>query len=129
MEVRIELQNDGTFIAYNVGSDDMVAIGTGDTVEEAKADFYNSLEELAETMTQEEKSRLITEPVFHFDISSLFEYYKVINVAAFAKLVNINANLLRQYKMGKTYISDKQIAKIEDGIHNLGKELCELKLT
>lgn len=128
MEVRIEKDADGTYIAYSVGENDMVIIGRGDSVKEAKEDFYNSMEEMLEDMTVEEKS-LITEPVFHFDISSLFEYYKVINVSAFAKLIGINACLLRQYKMGKTYVSDKQIEKIEDGIHELGKELCELKLT
>lgn len=128
MEVRIEKQNDGSYIAYNVDTDGLAAIGTGDTVSEAKEDFANSLEELAEDMTPQEKERLITTPVFHFDISSLFEYYKVINVSALAKFLGMNDTLLRQYKKGNTYISDKQLTKIENGIHALGKELCELRL-
>lgn len=129
MEVKIEKQSDGSYIAYNVGVEGLVAIGTGDTVSEAKADFANSLEEMAEDMTEEEKARLITKPVFHFDISSLFEYYKVINVSAFAKMFGMNDTLLRQYKRGDTYISDKQIERIESGIHELGRELCELRLS
>lgn len=129
MEVRIEKQADGTYIAYNVGVKGLVAIGTGDTVAEAKEDFINSLQEAAEDMTDEKKARLITTPVFHFDISSLFEYYKVINVSAFARLIGMNDALLRQYKKGNTYISDSQIGRIEEGIHSLGKELCELKLS
>lgn len=128
MEVRIEKQKDGSYIAYNIGVDGLVAIGTGDTVSEAKNDFANSLEEMAEDMTEEERDRLITEPVYHFDISSLFEYYKVINVSAFAKMCGMNDTLLRQYKRGGVYISDNQIERIENGIHKLGKELCELKL-
>lgn len=128
MNVRIEKQADGTYIAYNIDSEGFVAIGTGDSVTEAKEDFYNSLEELAEDMDDAEKARKITTPCFQFDISSLFEYYGVINVSAFAKRIGINATLLRQYKQGNTYISDKQLAKIEDGIHKLGKELCELTL-
>ncbi len=132
MEVRIEKQNDGSYIAYNTGDEKFVIIGTGETVAEAKEDFFNSIEETKETYEEEGLAipeALNEKPNFHFDLSSLFEYYKVINVSAFAKIVGINATLLRQYKQGNTYVSDKQIEKIETGIHQLGKELCELKLS
>lgn len=49
MNVIIEKQNDGTFIAYNTGCDKFTALGTGSTIEEAKADFFNSLDEMKET--------------------------------------------------------------------------------
>lgn len=129
MEVRIEKQGDGSYIAYNVGVNGMVAIGTGGSVREAKEDFENSLEEMKEDMTDEEILRIITVPEYHFDISSLFEYYKVINISAFAKLLGMNDTLLRQYKKGDTYISERQLKRIEKGIHNLGRELCELRLS
>ena len=128
MEVRIEKQGDGTYIAYNVDTEGMVAIGTGENVTEAKEDFMNSLEEMSEDMTEEERRRLITAPVYHFDISSLFEYYKVINMRAFARMMGMNDTLLRQYKKGGTYISEQQAARIEDGSHRLGRELSELRI-
>ncbi len=128
MEVRIEKQSDGSYIAYNVGVKGMVAIGTGESVAEAKRDFENSLEEMAEDMTAEEKEAMISTPVYRFDISSLFEYYKVINMSAFARMIGMNDTLLRQYKKGDTYISENQIEKIESGIHRLGKELCAVTL-
>lgn len=129
MDVRIEKQEDGSYIAYSNNVPGIVAIGTGDTVSEAKDDFMNTLDELAEDMTEEEKSEKITAPVFHFDLSSLFEYYKVINVSAFARMFGMNDTLLRQYKKGNTYVSDAQVARIEDNIHKLGAELASLKLT
>lgn len=129
MEVRIEKQADGSFTAYSVGVPGIVAIGTGLSVREAKADFENSLEEIAEDMSPAERAAIITTPEYHFDISSLFEYYKVINISAFAKRLGMNDTLLRQYKQGNTYISDKQLDKIESGIHTLGRELCELRLS
>lgn len=128
MEVRIEKQKDGTYIAYNVGVPGLVAIGTGESVREAKEDFNASLVELAEDMTDDERERLMTVPEFHFDISSLFEYFNVINVTAFARMIEMNAALLRQYKIGNTYISDKQLEKIEAGIRSLGKELESIRL-
>lgn len=129
MEVRIEKQNDGSYIAYNPGVKGMVAIGTGESVAEAKADFENSLEEMKEDMSEEEIAKMISDPEYHFDISSLFEYYKVINVSAFARLIGMNDTLLRQYKRGDTYISTAQLKKIETGINQLGNELVNLRLT
>ena len=106
-------------------------IGTGETVAEAKSDFMNSMQEMIESCKEDGEAiptALTEEPEFFFDVSSLFEYYSVINVSAFAKLVGINDSLLRQYKRGGTYISDAQLGKIEAGIHQLGKEFSSLRL-
>lgn len=129
MKVIIEKDKNGRYIAYNVDVKGMVAIGSGDTVKEAKEDFENSLEELAEDMSVAQKELLISKPEYKFDLSSLFEYYSVLNISALGKFLGINSSLLRQYKRGDTYISEKQLKKIEEGIHVLGKELYELSLT
>lgn len=131
MTVKIEKQSDGTYIAYNTTGDMVQLIGTGDTVAEAKSDFMNSIEEIIESYKEDAQPvpvELTEEPEFYFDVSSLFEYYSVINVSAFAKMVGINDSLLRQYKRGGTYISDVQLCKIEAGIHQLGREFSSLRL-
>lgn len=131
MKVQIEKQSDGTYIAYNTTGDMVQLIGTGDTVAEAKSDFMNSIEEIIESYKEDAQPvpvELTEEPEFYFDVSSLFEYYSVINVSAFAKMVGINDSLLRQYKRGCTYISDAQLCKIEAGIHQLGREFSSLRL-
>lgn len=129
MKVRIEKKEDGTYTAYNIGVPGLVAIGTGETAEEAKEDFRNSLEEMAELMTEGEKAQLLSEPEFVFDISSVFDFYPVINMSAFASRIGMNGSLLRQYKRGGVYISESQMVRIEEGIHQLGKELSSLSLT
>ena len=131
MEVSIEKQSDGRYIAYNTTGDKVSIIGTGDTVKEAKEDFFNSVKEVrgdyvdrSETVPAE-----LDESVdFRFDLSSLFEYYSIFNVSALGKYLGINPGLMRQYKKGDTPISDVQLSKIEDGIHRLGKELAALSL-
>ncbi|MDY6258621.1 MAG: hypothetical protein SPL53_02160 [Bacteroidales bacterium] len=131
MKVQIEKQDDGSYIAYNTTGDMLQLIGTGETVAEAKSDFMNSMQEMIESCKEDGEAiptALTEEPEFFFDVSSLFEYYSVINVSAFAKLVGINDSLLRQYKRGGTYISDAQLGKIEAGIHQLGKEFSSLRL-
>ena len=131
MIVNIEKQNDGTYIAYNKSGDDVALIGTGNTVSEAKDDFFNSVQETIEACQDNGikiPAPLQEEVTFKFDLSSLFEYYSVLNVSAFARYLGINDTLMRQYKKGNTYISDSQLRKIENGIHALGQEFSNLRL-
>lgn len=106
-------------------------IGTGDTVKEAKEDFFNSLEEVSSDYIERGQTvpaELTAEVEFHFDISSLFEYYSMFNVSALGRYLGINPGLMRQYKKGDTPISDAQLEKIESGIHRLASELSSLSL-
>lgn len=131
MNVVIEKQKSGTFIAYNKDGDNISLIGEGNTVSEAKDDFFSSMQEVIDTCKETGiavPSFLEEEPVFKFDVSSLFEYYNMINVSAFARYLGINEGLLRQYKKGGTYISENQLKRIESGIHALGMEFSRLKL-
>lgn len=128
--VIIETQDDGTYVAYN-DTLEGTCIGTGETIEEAKKDYFNTLNEISEMYTEEGRETpdfCKIKPVFKFDLKTFFEHYSSINIAGFAKFVGINATLLRQYKRGNTYISEKQLQKIEDGVHCLGNELLALKL-
>lgn len=129
--VSIEKQSDGTFIAYNVNVDETTLIGTGETVAEAKEDFYNSMKEDIEICKKEGMKiheALTTEPEFRFDVASLFEYYNFINVSAFARWIGMNESLLRQYKKGNVYVSDVQLKKIEEGFRRLSGDFSRLSL-
>lgn len=131
MEARIEKQSDGTYIAYNTTGEKMTLIGTGDTVKEAKEDFFNTIKEVKETYIElgDGMPECLSEDInFQFDISSLFEYYSMFNVSALGRYLGINPGLMRQYKKGGTPISDAQLEKIESGIHRLASELSSLSL-
>ena len=128
----IEKGVDGGYSVFP--SDDIKSciIGDGATVEEAKADFLNSYEELIRFLKEDglpiPEDLQDVEFEFRYDLSSLFNYFSFINVTQFAKALGINSSLMRQYKTGKAYISDKQADRIEEGIHRLGKQLMEIKL-
>lgn len=131
MKVSIEKQSDGSYIAYNTTGEKVQLIGTGNTVKEAKDDFFNSIDEVLQTYAEigdDIPESLNEEVEFRFDISSLFEYYSMLNASALGRYLGINDSLMRQYRKGDTPISDKQLEKIEAGIHRLGLELAALRL-
>lgn len=131
MTVAIEKDTDGSYIAYNTDTSPYTLIGRGDSVSEAKADFENSMSEVAQSERERTGSVppiLTHAPKYKFDLSSLFDYYTMLNVSAFARFVGINSTLMRQYKQGNTYISERQLTKIEEGIHRLGTEFTNLRL-
>ncbi len=129
--VTIEKDTDGTFVAYNTDDNHYVVIGRGDTVEEAKKDFFNSMAEMAECEVAakgEAAAVLTATPSFSLDIPSLLDYYKVFNMTELAKYLGVNPSLLRHYKKGDTAISAEQTKKIETGLHRLAGELSALQL-
>ena len=131
MKVSIEKQSDGSYIAYNTTGEMVQLIGTGDSVKEAKDDFFNSVEEVKESYISRGDAvpAELTEAIdFNFDISSLFEYYSMFNVSALGRYLGINPGLMRQYKNGDAPISEVQLQKIEAGIHRLANELASLTL-
>jgi len=107
-------------------------IGDGKTVEEAKADFENSVKEMKEAYidTKGKLPKELTNVTFEYkyDIASFFNYFDWINISKFSKRAKINGSLMHHYKGGE-YISQKQIEKIENTLHELGKEISEIKLT
>lgn len=131
MKVTIEKDNDGSYIAYNTDDCKYVLLGRGASVKEAKSDFMNSVNEIRESEAvqgMEASPYLESDIEFSFDLSSLFEYYSMINVSALARYLGINPALMRAYRKGDTYVSEKQLKKIEDGIRHLGNDLASLSI-
>ncbi|MDR1224247.1 MAG: type II toxin-antitoxin system HicB family antitoxin [Tannerella sp.] len=127
----IERGKDGTFGIFTPDINHTI-IGDGNTVEEAVADFENSVKEMILSYT--ETGREIPDElkdiqfVYKYDIASVFNYYSWINVSRFAREAGINPSLMRQYRTGKTYISENQVKRIESVLHRLGNELAAIKL-
>jgi len=127
----IEKGRDGLFSIFTPDLSHTI-IGSGKTVAEAKVDFMQSFSEMQASYTETEREipEELTDIQFEYkyDLASLFNYYKWINVSKFAELAGINASLMRQYKTGGQYISESQIAKIETALRNAGKEIATISL-
>lgn len=102
----------------------MGAYGYGATEEEAKADLAETLEEQAEFYKEREgklpqwygKHKDLS---FRYDLSGFFLAFPCFNVSKFAEAVGINPSLMRKYKEGHAFASDKQKELIQLGLNQL----------
>ena len=126
----IEMGKDGTFGIYTPDIESTI-IGEGATVEEAKADFENSVSEVLECYNETGKplpeELRDVEFEYKYDLPSFLSYYKILNMSKFAEYAKINPSLMRQYKSGQ-YISAGQRKKIQTAIHKIGRELASVNL-
>ena len=125
----IEKGKDGTFSIYTQYLKHTI-VGEGHSVSEAKVDFLNSVREMLESYSGKAIPDELEDLDFQYkyDLSSLFDYFKFFNVSQFAKIAGISSSLMRQYKTGNTYISEKQAGKIEKALHKIGEELTTVRL-
>ncbi len=127
----IEKGKDGTFGVY-APTMECTIIGEGNTVEAAISDFENSAREMIASYTDLGEAlpdELVgLEFAYKYDVASVFDFFDCINVTKFAKKVGINASQLRHYKQGNWYISAIQAKKIENALHDLGRDLLAVSL-
>src|ERR1700722_8368872 len=63
-----------------------------------------------------------------YDLAALFNEKKYLNLSELASRLGINRSLMAQYAAGIKYPSGERGKKIEETIHNLGRDLLEVKL-
>jgi transcriptional regulator with XRE-family HTH domain len=63
-----------------------------------------------------------------YDMESFFNFYKVINAKALSERIGMNQSLLSQYISGIKKPSAKQAHRILQGVHQIGRELLEVRL-
>lgn len=123
----VEKGKDGMFSIYVDGMKDHGLYGSGATAEKAKEDMMSALKEMVEVYKEEGKKipKELDNPIFiyKYDIASMFDYFDWINVTKLAVKAGINPSLMRQYKNGIAFASEKQCARIQEALNNLGKEL------
>ncbi|CAG5071653.1 hypothetical protein DYBT9623_03643 [Dyadobacter sp. CECT 9623] len=69
----------------------------------------------------------IDELILRPDLQSFFEFYKVLNVNALSKRINMNQSLLAQYISGTKKPSSTQTRRILEGVQQVGRELSAIQ--
>ena len=106
--------------------------GFGESVEIAKKDFMESIQEVKEMITTERGSApeefTDLKVEFKYDLEAFFNYFDWINASKFAAYTGINESKMRQYKTGVAFAGEKTTNKILKAIKKLGAELSAASL-
>lgn len=122
--VKIKVKVEKTKTGFSAYAEKYAAFTAGGTVEELQSNMVESLNLLFEGKRVVTKGDL----TFEMELTSVFDVYPVINMRALSRRVGMNYTLLAQYATGKKKPSPKQSALILGVIHEIGRELLELKL-
>jgi predicted RNase H-like HicB family nuclease len=110
---------------------DLVGVASvAETIHELKQNLKEALAMALEDLEDRGKdvSQIKTAQIrLTLDVKQFFEFYKTINLSAFADFLKMNRSLLNQYAKGIKKPSEKQSMRILEGIHRLGKEYSEVR--
>ncbi len=129
----VEKGKDGLYSVYSEQEFNNHSFGGyGESVEIAKSDFMQSIEE-AKEMTKAEtgtspKELEEVQVTFRYDLASFFNYFDWINVSKFAQYAGVNESKMRQYKSGVAFAGERITNKILSAIRKLGTELSSATL-
>ena len=128
IKIIIERNEDG-FWGY--AENEKAIVGGGDTVQECKQDILDCIETLKE-LDEDNKPVFLEkeyELVYKFDTASLLNYYKgIFTNSALERITGINQKQIQHYASGHRNPRLEQRIKIENALHNLGKELLAVEL-
>jgi predicted RNase H-like HicB family nuclease len=129
----VEKGENGLYSVYSPNTEFTVLNGQGATVEDAIADMKEALQEVIESYLEagEDIPAELTGNIefeYKYDVASLFNHFDEINLSSFARKNGMNESLLRKYKNGLAFASERQCRKIETGLHRLGQSLCAASL-
>ena len=118
--VTVEKTNTG----FSAGAEKYPVYTAGDTLAEIKKNMVGAL-----NLHFEGSGKVVHEGdiKLSLDMASFFEFYKVINAKALSERIGMNQSLLAQYIKGIKKPSVAQQKRILKSVHEIGKELAEMK--
>lgn len=131
IEVIIEKSKEGGYGIYAPSAPGI--LGFGLTEEEAKESLQDALESAIEEY--EERGSELPEWLgdgnvefeYRYDFSGFFQSFPFFNVTQFAKAVGINPSLMRKYKEGLAFASEKQKALIQSKFTELLQQMSAVQ--
>jgi len=128
----IEKGEDGLYAVY---SEDHIGHsyfgGFGDSANEAKKDFVESIHEaIAENVSEGLVTPLMEDITveYHYDLPSFFNCFDFINVRKFARYAGVNESKMRAYKSGAAFPGEKVTSRIVKAIKTIGADLSSASI-
>jgi hypothetical protein len=122
LTVLVEKTNTG----FSASTEKYPVYTAGNTLDEIRLNIVESMNLFLKHM---EKPMISIDDIeLKLQLDSFFSYYKVINVKALSDRIGMNQTLLSQYIKGRKSPSIKQRQRILKGVHDVAKELLEVKM-
>ncbi len=96
----------------------------GKDLEELKS---NMLEVVNLSLEESGKTATLDDLKISLDLPQFFQFYKVINAKALSERIGMNQSLLAQYIKGNKKPSTAQKKRILKGVHQVGRELSDIR--
>jgi len=122
LKVEVIKEDKGYSATARIG--DYFVATTGETLDELKSSFLETL-----NFAFEEEGIIYTKDdlIYEYDLESFFYFYRVINAKALSERIGMNQSLLAQYIKGIKKPSPAQTKRILTGVHQIGRELSEVR--
>lgn len=131
MVIKIELQDDGTFVAYSPDVENFCIVSYGKDVAEAKESTRIGIEDAIEGYEERNEAvpDFLLEPLeYRYDIPAFFNAFPVFNISSLAVSCGISPSLLRQYKLNQAPISEVQRQRIMRKIKEIADEVSSMAI-
>jgi hypothetical protein len=122
---KLNVKVEKTKTGFSAISEDYPVCTTGGNLSEIRSNMVEAMT-LYYEFTEHGKTVSENDLNLRLDLSSFFEFYKVINAKAFSNRVGMNQSLLAQYIKGIKKPSKAQTQRILRGVQQLGRELAEI---
>lgn len=126
IKVTVEKTNTG----YSAGADKYPVYTAGDSLDDIKANIVEALNlyfEDSKPARRGGKKFAEDDVQLSLDLASFFEFNKVINAKALSERIGMNQSLLAQYISGHKKPSARQVKRILNGVHQVGRELTKIR--
>jgi len=123
--MKIKLIVEKTKTGFSAYAEKQNIFSVGGTIQELK---YNILEAVNLFYRKEGKEVGEEDLYFELDLPQFFEFYKVLNAKAISERIGMHQSLLAQYISGIKKPSAIQLSRIQNGIREIGQELCNVSL-
>jgi len=126
----VEIGNDNTYSVYVDLADNTLNYGihgTGNTVEEAIADFISSYEGMKNLYAKKGIKFVEAQFTYQYDMASFLQYYtKFFSLAGLSRLTKVNKGQLSHYVTGRKRPRGRTVERISKSVHSFGKTLCQV---
>lgn len=133
-KIKVTVRKENGVFWANTENIEGIVVADGQTYEEMKKNLQEAFEFHLKGCEEDgdtdfvEKYKNGVEFIYEIELDGICKQLPELNLAELARRLSINPAVMRKYATGKTKASEKRLYEIQEGIHQIGKELSQVSL-